>query len=357
MSESSRHSHHKHRRRGGLFSRFSGRKRLLLYGLCTAGVLLVLVLLYVGLTRLERSLDAVPEGAGLALTRAEEPEESEVLYYNGRKYLRRERQITLLILGIDDEEVTESLASRNTSQADFLTLAVFDPSEERCTLLQLNRDTMTDVPVPDGRGGVARLEWEQLALAHTYGNGLERSCEVTVDAVSRLLYNVEIDNYFALTMDAIPILNELVGGVTVTVEDDFTGVDETLARGKTVRLDAGNVESFVRARSSMREDATNLNRMKRQREYLSGLFEALRASLREDEDFVPHAFTALSDSLVSDCTLTELSLYAERFSVYELSEIVTPEGEAVKGEKYMEFYVDEKALQELVLRIFYRPVD
>ena len=147
------------------------------------------------------------------------------------------------------------------------------------------------------------------------------------------------------------------GQVTVTVEDDFSGVDETLVRGKPVHLDAGNVENYVRARSGMREDSTNLNRMKRQRTYLAGLFEALRTALQEDEDFVAHAYSALSDSLVSDCTLSELSLYAERFSVYEMGEIVTPEGEAVKGENFMEFYVDEDSLQELVLRTFYRPVN
>ena len=353
---SSRHSRSKLRRiKAVLFSH--SRKGLLLRVLLAVGAVALLVLLYLGLTRLEKSLDAVPEGAGLALTRAEEPEESSLLYYNGKKYLRRERQTTLLILGIDAETVTESSASRNGGQADFITLAVFDPAEERCTLLQLNRDTMADVPVPDGRGGVARFAWEQLALAHTYGNGLEKSCEYTAEAVSRLLYNVEIDDYLALTMDAIPVLNDLVGGVTVTVEDDFSGVDETLVRGKPVHLDAGNVENYVRARSGMREDSTNLNRMKRQRTYLAGLFEALRTALQEDEDFVAHAYSALSDSLVSDCTLSELSLYAERFSVYEMGEIVTPEGEAVKGENFMEFYVDEDSLQELVLRTFYRPVN
>jgi anionic cell wall polymer biosynthesis LytR-Cps2A-Psr (LCP) family protein len=352
---SSRHSRSRLRRiRTALFSH--GRKGLLLRILLAAGAVALLALLYLGLTRLEKSLDKPPEGAGLALSRAEEPEEQSLLYYNGKKYLRRERQTTLLILGIDDAEVTESQASRNGGQADFIALAVFDPVEERCTLLQLNRDTMTDVPVPDGRGGVARYAWEQLALAHTYGNGLEKSCEYTADAVSRLLYNVEIDDYFALTMDAIPVLNDLVGGVTVTVEDDFSGVDETLIKGKTVRLTAENVENFVRARSNMPDDKTNLNRMERQKVYLAGLFEALRTALEEDGEFVPRAYTALSGSLVSDCTVTELSLYAERFSVYELGEIVSPEGEAVKGEKYMEFYTDEEALQELVLRVFYRPV-
>ena len=318
-------------------------------------LLLLLGLIYWGLSRLEQRLDTPPEGAGETVTRLEEPERP-VVYYDGARYTEKDGLVTLLILGIDDLAPTEALGARNTSQADFAALAVFDPAEESCTLLQLNRDTMTEVPVPDGRGGVQRLEWEQLALAHTYGNGLEASCENTAEAVSRLLYGVEIDNYLALTMDAIPILNELVGGVTVTVEDDFTGVDDTLIRGETVTLDEGNVENFVRARSGMPGDKTNLNRMERQKTYLRGLFEALRERVKR-RGFVTEAFNALADSLVSDCTLTELSDYAERLGDYSLSEILSPAGEASLGEVYMEFHIDEKALRELVLDLFYTAED
>ena len=324
------------------------------------GALLLVALLaggYVLLSRLERSLDAAPEGAGLALTREANLEAARpALYYNGEKYVYRDGLLTLLILGIDDAELTETQSYRNTSQADFLTLAVFDPDEKSCTLLQLNRDTMAEIPVLDTFGKEIGVETAQLALAHTYGNGLEESCENTAEAVKRFLYGVRIDNYFALTMDAIPILNELVGGVVVTVEDDFTGVDDTLIRGQTVRLDADNVENFVRSRTGMREDKTNLNRMARQREYLNGLFEAMKIELEANDGFVFEAYASLTDSLVSDCSVYELNDYARRFSNFELGGILVPEGEARLGERFTEFYVDESSLQKLILELFYEPV-
>lgn len=352
----------------------SRRKKTLiaiLIGLTLVGLTALIIAIS---ARVERAHDVAPEGAGLALSRTsaaevdarlsetgvyEDNDSAEIptLYYNGQAYVYNESLSTLLILGIDDTELTETESVRNTSQADLILLAVFDPDAKTCTLLQLNRDTMSDVPTLDADGNYVGLRNEQLALAHTYGNGLEKSCENTVYAVSRFLYGIGIDNYFALTMDAIPVLNDLAGGVTVTIEDDFSAVDPTLVQGETITLDADNVENYVRSRRNMVEDPTNINRMKRQRTYMIGLVEAMRDTVAKDSSFVVDAYSAVADSLVTDCTIDELSDYAERFSDYTLEEILTTEGEAVKGEKYIEFYADEEALQELVIETFYKPMN
>lgn len=352
----------------------SRRKKTLIAILTVIAVVVFAALIITIFSRIERAHDIAPDGAGMALSRmsteeadarlsTEEAYESNdsaeiaSLYYNGQAYVYNENLATLLILGIDDPELTETGTARNTSQADLLLLAVFDPDAKTCTLLQLNRDTMSDVPTLDADGNYVGLRNEQIALAHTYGNGLEKSCENTVYAVSHFLYGIGIDNYFALTMDAIPILNDLVGGVTVTIEDDFTGVDPTLIRGETVKLSAENVEHYVRSRMYMAEDPTNLNRMKRQRMYMVGLVDALKDAVEQDSSFVLEAYSAISQSLVTDCSIDELSDYADRFSGYTLADIRTTDGEAIKGDKYIEFYVDEAALQELVLDTFYTPVE
>jgi hypothetical protein len=38
-----------------------------------------------------------------------------------------------------------------------------------------------------------------------------------------------------------------------------------------------------------------------------------------------------------------------------MGEVITPEGENVRGEEYMEFYLDEEKFEELTLRLFYAP--
>ena len=37
------------------------------------------------------------------------------------------------------------------------------------------------------------------------------------------LMDVKIDHYISLTMDSVAVMNDLVGGVEVTVLDDFLG--------------------------------------------------------------------------------------------------------------------------------------
>ena len=352
----------------------SRRKELLILILIGLVIAAVMAFIFILLSHVEEAYDAVPEGAGLALSRTSTDEvdarlsetgvydgndsvETTTLYYNGQAYAYNENLSTLLILGIDDPVLSETENARNTSQADLLLLAVFDPDTKKCTLLQLNRDTMSEVPALDVDGNYIGLATEQLALAHTYGNGLEKSCENTVYAVSHFLYGIGIDNYFALTMDAIPVLNDLVGGVTVTIEDDFSTVDPTLVMGETVTLDANNVEHYVRSRMNMVQDPTNINRMKRQRTYMLGLVDKLKEAVDQDSSFVLDAYSAISKSLVTDCSVDELSDYADRFSDYSLDGIRTTEGEAVKGDEYIEFYVDETALQELVIETFYVPVE
>ena len=305
---------------------------------------------------LEIKTDAVPENAGAAVTR-QEAEEREAIVYNGQKYLPDKDLSTLLILGIDDPELTEAESIRGQSQADFLLLAVFDPAAETCRMIQINRDSMCNIPIYDDAGKNIGSRKEQIALAHTYGSSQRQRCENTVRAVADYLYGIHVDNYFAITMDGIPILNDLVGGVTVTIEDDFSGVDDSLVKGETVTLTSENVENFVRSRFYMKDDSSNIARMRRQQTYMSALLQKLGKANREDSGFFMRAYDAISGSMVSDCTIDQMNDYAALFSDYKLSEIIMPKGKNRLGETYMEFYADDAALQQLVIDTFYRPVE
>ena len=330
-------------------------QRKLLLVLLALAVLLAAILL---LGPLMKRLEPVPENAGSSgaagasqIYDYEEPEN--IITYNGHSYRLKEDLSTVLILGIDDPELTETEGVRNTSQADLLILAVYDPGENKSTLIQLNRDTMVDMPTVGGLGEISGTTWGQLALAHTYGSSQEQCCENTRWTVSNLLYNVTIDSYVAVTMASIPVINDLVGGVTVTIEDNFEGVDDNLAWGSTITLHGEEAETFVRSRSGMADDKSNINRMNRQRQYMTGLVESFRSCMAADENFPLQVYEALSGDLVTDCTADELVTYAEIFSRDGLGEIVSPEGTITEGEVYIEFYPDETALKELVLDIFY----
>ena len=175
-------------------------------------------------------------------------------------------------------------------------------------------------------------------------------------AVENLLYGVEIDHYVSVTMDGVALLNDLVGGVTLEVLDDFSGIDDSLVQGETVTLRGRQALTYVRSRGGL-EDSTNLHRMERQRQYLAALQQQLKAAVQQEDGFTLDALLQLNEYMVSDCTVEQLSALGDNLANYQVSDILTTQGQAQAGEEFMEFTVDETALQQLVLDVFYEPVE
>ncbi len=85
-------------------------------------------------------------------------------------------------------------------------------------------------------------------------------------------------------MDAVPIINDAVGGVTVTVLDDMTSADPALEKGAEVTLQGKQALTYVRTRRGL-DDSTNLHRMERQRQYMGELYKGLINKLSGDDGF------------------------------------------------------------------------
>ena len=327
----------------------------------TAAILAVVLVLLAGmllLQRWENTQDAPVFSSGEASSvEAGAPVDGrEITYYNGTAYARREDLETVLLLGVDKFEGETPEGYLNNQQADFLLLLVMDKQNETCTPIQLNRDTMTQIQILGVTGEPAGTFTGQLALAHTYGSGEEDSCENTVLAVENLLYGVGIDHYVSLTMDGVALLNDLVGGVTVEVLDDFSGIDDSLVQGETVTLKGQQALTYVRSRGGL-EDSSNLHRMERQRQYLAALQQQLKAAVQQEDGFTLDALLQLNEYMVSDCTVDQLSELGDSLAAYQVSDILTTPGDAQEGEEFMEFTVDEAALQQLVMDVFYEPVE
>ena len=327
----------------------------------TAAILAVVLVLLAGmllLQRWENTQDAPVSSSGEASSvEAGAPVDGrEITYYDGTAYARREDLETVLLLGVDKFEGETPEGYINNQQADFLLLLVMDKQHETCTPIQLNRDTMTQIQILGVTGEPAGTFTGQLALAHTYGSGEEDSCENTVLAVENLLYGIEINHYVSLTMDGVALLNDLVGGVPVEVLDDFSGIDDSLVQGETVTLQGQHALTYVRSRGGL-EDSSNLHRMERQRQYLAALQQQLKAAVRQEDGFTLDVLLQLNEYMVSDCTVDQLSELGNSLAAYQVSDILTTPGDAQEGEEFMEFTVDEDALQQLVMEVFYEPVE
>ena len=310
-------------------------------------LILVLVMLYSGLQILESTV--LYRGQGTENTYV-----SKTITRDGVDYFPRQDITTVLVMGIDQYgPVEDSGAYSNTGAADMVMLLIFDEKNQVCNVVHLNRDTMLEMPVLGIGGKQAGTYFGQLALAHTYGSGLKDSCENTRRTVSNFLYGITIDYYVAMHMDAISILNDAVGGVTVNVTADFSQVDPTITMGEMTLMGEQAIH-FVRTRKDV-GDQLNLSRIERQKEYIDGFADAFRAKQATDTEFIVKAYEEAAPYLVSDCSVNTITGMINRYGEFAVAEVVTPEGENVMGEEYFEFYVDEEALDALILRLFYAP--
>lgn len=308
---------------------------------------LIVVILYSGLHILESTV----------LQKAEEPVQvgsTKTITRNGIDYFPRQDVTIMMVLGIDQfGPVESSHYYRNNGSADSIMLLVFDETARDCTVLYLNRDTMLNMDVLGVRGEYAGTTFGQLALAHTYGTGLEDSCQNVKNTLMNYIHGLTIDYYVAMNMDAIPILNDAVGGVTVTVEDDFSKVNPSITMGE-VTLQGDQVIDYVRTRKDV-GDQKNVTRMERQKEYVDGFLKKLVEIERGDLDFIVRLYDQVAPYIVTDCSVTTLSNILDRYAQFDLKEVVTPEGENRIEDGHYAFYVDEEKLDELIVRLIYSP--
>ena len=289
------------------------------------------------------------QNAGTAQNAVQKPVS---LHYKGTEYPMRKHLDTILLIGTDSveqyEEKTEGVKNYSSyHQADFLMLLVLDNDSKTVEILQMNRDTMTDVPWLDVLGKVGGTEYKQLCLAFNYGDGGAASCKNTLNAVSSLLFDAPIESYIQIPMTAISVLNDLVGGVPVTIADDMTKIDPAFVQGANVRLTGSQAEKYVRARGGL-EDDTNIARMRRQREYLDSFQKCAKEKFNSDSEFALRLVEKLGSYMQSNMTGQQLSDLIEKLDNYHINPIRYAEGELVVGQKYYEFYVDKDSLWEMV---------
>ncbi|MCR5088205.1 MAG: LCP family protein [Oscillospiraceae bacterium] len=233
-------------------------------------------------------------------------------------------------------------------------LLVVDRKNETCTALHLNRETMMEIRTLDENGNPNGMVMKHLTLAYSYGSGGRDSCRNVVEAVSRLLCDVPIEHYFAITMDGIPVLSDLLDGIPVQITEDMTNVDERYVDGATVVLRGQEALRFVRMRKEV-SHGTNLARMERQRAFMTSMTDKLKENLGNDAEFSIKLADAISPYLTSDLTTDELAKLADQLKTFEFLPITDLRGQTSLNYDtgYVEFHVDEDALKKQVAQIFF----
>jgi LCP family protein required for cell wall assembly len=259
-------------------------------------------------------------------------------------------------MGIDvDGPVTKAADSVSGGQSDAMFLLVCDGSNNKMSIIAINRNTMTDIEVYDEEGNLRGTYNLQICLQHAYGDGMRLSCIRSVDAVSHLFYDIPISGYVSMNLDGIPILNDSVGGVTLEVMQDLknTSMGVNLHKGETVTLNGDEAYVYLRSRDTDVFASAN-DRLERQEQYLGAFCKKAKLTI-SDSDAATDIYDSLEDYLVTSVDFTKL---VDELMQYELddSDIYSIKGETVQGKTFEEFHVDDEALYEMILNIFYNEV-
>ena len=336
-------------------------------GLLAVAFAAFLIVGAVGKANLRSNVIAAPKLENAPVVIEMQPTEEEVstwqegwVKYNDQVYAYNEDILTFLIMGIDKtKDVKEVAEGTDGGQADALFLVVLNPHDNSLSVIGINRNAMTDVSVYDNNGAFVNTIKAQIAIQHGFGNGMEESCEYQVNAVQHLFYEMPIHGYAAINMSAIGSLTDMVGGVdVVALEDVKSGGNTVIKKGEEVHLEGDLAFVYIHNRDTTEFGSAD-HRLERQEQFITTYLQKVKQKTSQDISFPISIYQEIAPQTVTDLTVDEMTYLVSIAKDYSFDEnhLYTLKGETKQGDVFEEFYVDETDLFELILKIFYEPVE
>ena len=84
-----------------------------------------------------------------------EVEDESTINYNGSKYTLNKNVVSILVMGIDRNNIDKNLGSGKNGQADVIFVATIDTKTKRACIIPISRETMVDVNLYTENGNFA----------------------------------------------------------------------------------------------------------------------------------------------------------------------------------------------------------
>ena len=278
--------------------------------------------------------------------------------YNGKTYNFNEDVATVVLMGIDtkDFENPDRVVGEG-GQADAIYIAVIDTKSDKVSILGVSRDSMVDVNIYNTQGGFIRTENMQICLSYAYGDGAHTSCENTLTSLERLFYGMQFNTYFSFDTRALETLTDTVGGVELTCLVDFYSdyYGRTITAGEDVTLYGNDATMYIRSRDLSQLDSNN-DRMARQKQFMTAFISEIFGSVKSNPAIITDLYSTISDTSTTNLTPSKMTyLSTTALSMLDSQseiEFVNLPGTVTKGE-YAEYHVNQNALMEIMLDLFY----
>ncbi len=340
-----------------------GNKTLKVLRIITAGLLAVFIILAGTVAGVLLAMREI--GKNSLADRREDPDkyndyiyDPDVIRLNGETYRYNKDLTNFLFLGIDQDELgNPEKEYAGGGFSDVILFGVIDEKNSKLTVIQIDRNTVVPVKAYDGEGAPLGTSDTQIARAYSYGDGREKSIELASEAVSELLFGVPVNGYYALAMPAVGTVNDMIGGVTVTLDVDMKLNKTEYTAGTTLTLLDKEAIAYLSARKEV-GDGTNASRITRQQEYLKLFVEQAKKKMLGDFSLVGDIYNAVTEKSCTDITASEAVYMATDISKYTI-EFCSVAGETVPGntedseENADMFYPDTDELYRMIIDIFY----
>lgn len=277
---------------------------------------------------------------------------------NGHTWRYNSRLTTVLFLGIDthvdgvESGVEYAEGYGNDNRADTIGMLVLNPETETVTAVMMSRDTMAEVDLYTPEQIYMTSGIIQIAMQYTVGDNAVRSNLLMKRAVSRALLDLPITATCSMTLDSIGTAVDFLGGLTLTLEDDWTDIDPRFTPGATVTLNAAEVESFLRYRDK-ETVGSNDQRMNRHGWFIRQMFAQISKIGSTSIDTLLKLLDKYMQTDMDAETLRALTKYKFDSTIRYIP------GQTVLGYGGLhdEFYIDEEAMKDLLLDVFYVQAD
>lgn len=329
--------------------RNKNRRKRIAAVLVICGVLAVVAVFAAGIWKQQRKAHMETDGASVS----SEENTSESITYKGKTYVYNDHLSNYLFMGIDTKGDMETAESGNAGQADAVFLVSVDRVTKEMQVISIPRDTMTEIQMFSVSRKSLGLMENHINLQYAQGDGKTESCELMKTAVSKLLGGIPVHGYCSVNMDGIPVMTEAAGNVQVVIPDNsLEEVNPEFTEGAEVTLTKDNVEQFVRYRNTGREQSA-LVRQDRQKIFIEAYMKKAQEQYAKDASFVTGLYESMKPYMVTNIGN---DLFVKLLSAAQegKSSVHTLPGKGAQGEYFDEYRVDEEALQEMIISVFYR---
>lgn len=287
------------------------------------------------------------------------PELDKEIEKDGKSYELNPNLRTVLVLGVDRSGSFQKGKPSDGGQSDAMFLVIQDVTTKKIKILTIPRDTITNIKIFDLAGNYVGKAPRQITLAYSFGDGMEISCQLAADAVSELLGGVAVNDYMAITVGALPILNEQVGGVTVHIDDPYLEQrNPNLKYNTDVRLVGDDAEAYLRIRN-IEEDNTALSRMDRHMQFMNAWMAAAHKAAAADDTFGAKLMDAIQPYMITSMPKDQylklgLDVLLSQDGLDQSDRYTLP-GTPQQGLFHDEYILDEEAAKAMIQELFYRP--